>query len=125
MTSEGSEARLTGRTSRSALAGVTSAQAEANLKTFAKYRFERLVVFGPHEYNAFRNEYPKLGGEFRVPLRFSFRKSILDCDVLPIDVTELTQTLPEPLNADRIRRGREQSEITYPRDFLCLLRLGQ
>ncbi|MEK7714272.1 MAG: (Fe-S)-binding protein, partial [candidate division NC10 bacterium] len=46
--------------------GLFEKLAEANIKTFAKYRFKRLVVFGPHEYNAFRNEYPKLGGRYEV-----------------------------------------------------------
>lgn len=46
--------------------GLFEKLAEANIKTFAKYRFKRLVVFGPHEYNAFRNEYPKLGGQYEV-----------------------------------------------------------
>jgi Fe-S oxidoreductase len=46
--------------------GLFEKLAEANIKTFARYRFNRLVVFGPHEYNAFRHEYPKLGGEYAV-----------------------------------------------------------
>ena len=39
---------------------------EYNVKTFAKYRFRRLVVFGPHEYNAFKNVYPQYGGAWDV-----------------------------------------------------------
>ena len=39
---------------------------EDNVKTFAKYRFRRLVVFGPHEYNAFKNVYPQYGGAWDV-----------------------------------------------------------
>jgi Fe-S oxidoreductase len=46
--------------------GLFEKLAEANIKTFARYRFGRLVVFGPHEYNAFRNEYPRLGGDYPV-----------------------------------------------------------
>ena len=46
--------------------GLFEKLAEANIKTFAKYQFNRLVVFGPHEYNAFKNEYPKYGGQYQV-----------------------------------------------------------
>lgn len=46
--------------------GLFEKLAETTIKTLAKYRFQRLVVFGPHEYNAFRNEYPKLGGRYEV-----------------------------------------------------------
>ncbi len=46
--------------------GLFEKLAEANVKTFGKYRFNRLVVFGPHEYNAFRNEYAKYGGTYVV-----------------------------------------------------------
>jgi Fe-S oxidoreductase len=46
--------------------GLFEKLAGANVRTFAKYRFNRLVVFGPHEYNAFKNEYPKYGGDYQV-----------------------------------------------------------
>jgi Fe-S oxidoreductase len=46
--------------------GLFDKLAEANVKTFAKYAFRRLVAFGPHEYNAFKNEYPKAGGTYEV-----------------------------------------------------------
>ena len=46
--------------------GLFEKLAEANIKAFATYSFNRLVVFGPHEYNAFTNEYPKYGGQYHV-----------------------------------------------------------
>jgi Fe-S oxidoreductase len=58
--------------------GLFEKLAEANIRTFAKYRFARLVVFGPHEYNAFLNEYPKHGGEYRVQHYTQFLAEHLD-----------------------------------------------
>ena len=58
--------------------GLFEKLAEANIKTFAKYPFARLVVFGPHEYNAFKNEYPKLGGEYAVQHYTQFLAEHLD-----------------------------------------------
>ncbi len=46
--------------------GLAEKLTEANIKIFGKYKFNRLVVFGPHEYNAFKNEYPKHGGTYEV-----------------------------------------------------------
>ncbi|MBI4562298.1 MAG: (Fe-S)-binding protein [Candidatus Rokubacteria bacterium] len=46
--------------------GLAEKLTEENIKTFKKYTFNRLVVFGPHEYNAFKNEYPKYGGKYQV-----------------------------------------------------------
>lgn len=39
--------------------GLYEMLAEYNIKTFAKYQFNRIVVFGPHEYNAFVAQYPR------------------------------------------------------------------
>ena len=46
--------------------GLAEKLTEENIKIFGKYKFNRLVVFGPHEYNAFKNEYPKHGGRYEV-----------------------------------------------------------
>ena len=40
--------------------------AEQNIATLGKYEFKRMVTSDPHAYNAFRNEYPKLGAEYPV-----------------------------------------------------------
>lgn len=58
--------------------GLFEKLAEANITTFARYRFARLVVTGPHEYNAFKNEYPKLGGEYRLQHYTQFLAEHLD-----------------------------------------------
>ncbi|MFQ5507314.1 MAG: (Fe-S)-binding protein [Planctomycetota bacterium] len=38
--------------------------AEHNLKSFERYEVEKVLVTDPHALNAFRHEYPKLGGKF-------------------------------------------------------------
>jgi Fe-S oxidoreductase len=69
---DGDSIRLAGET------GLFEKLAEVNIKTFARYRFERLVVFGPHEYNAFVREYPRLGGDYRVQHYTQFLTEHLD-----------------------------------------------
>jgi Fe-S oxidoreductase len=46
--------------------GLFEVLAERNIRTFAKYQFRRIVVTGPHEYNAFKKIYPQYGGEYEV-----------------------------------------------------------
>lgn len=46
--------------------GLFEVLAERNIRTFAKYQFRRIVVTGPHEYNAFKKVYPQYGGEYEV-----------------------------------------------------------
>ncbi|MDH5606980.1 MAG: (Fe-S)-binding protein, partial [Anaerolineae bacterium] len=41
--------------------GLFEMMAEHNIEVFNKYEWNTMVVTGPHEYNAFKNEYPKLG----------------------------------------------------------------
>jgi Fe-S oxidoreductase len=50
--------RLAGET------GLFEEFAEHNIKLLKKYQFNKLLVTDPHALNAFRKEYPKLGGEF-------------------------------------------------------------
>lgn len=49
--------RLAGET------GLFEMLAEHNIEVFNKYEWETMVVTGPHEFNAFKNEYPRYGFE--------------------------------------------------------------
>ena len=42
--------------------GLFEELAEHNIEQFGKYEYEKIVVSGPHAYNAIKNEYPKLNG---------------------------------------------------------------
>ena len=46
--------------------GLFEELAAHNIKMFKKYQFDKIVVTDPHALNAFRKEYPKLGGQFEV-----------------------------------------------------------
>ena len=44
--------------------GLFEEMAEHNLKMFKRYKVRKVMVTDPHALNAFRKEYPKLGGKF-------------------------------------------------------------
>jgi hypothetical protein len=48
--------------------------------------------------------------------------AVLQGDMLALDVPEVTQSLPEDLDAGREARGGAGNEKTYPGDFPCWLR---
>ena len=58
--SDGDSQRLAGEK------GLFEMLAEKNAKSFGKYQFNEIITTDPHAYNAFKNEYPKLGINYPV-----------------------------------------------------------
>ena len=75
----GAEERCAGDSQRMAgERGLFEMLAEQNMKTLSKYSFDLLMVTDPHAFNAFRKEYPKLGGEWKVLHYTQFLAPMID-----------------------------------------------
>ncbi len=91
-------------------------QAITNIEIMNAYEVETIVTCDPHSFNTFKNEYPELGGNYKVYHHTQFIKSLVDQGRLSIK--------DENLNGKRVTfhdpcyLGRANNEYESPRDLI-------
>ncbi|MBI2480515.1 MAG: (Fe-S)-binding protein, partial [Planctomycetia bacterium] len=92
--------------------------AAANIATLTRYRVTKIVTHCPHCLNAFRQDYPQLGGHFEVVHHTQLLTELVRAGRLSrteaLSPTEQTVTFHDPCYLARV-----SGETAAPRELLC------
>jgi Fe-S oxidoreductase len=106
-TCDGNEVRSLGEM------GLFQFLAEQNISLFKELGIKRIITLDPHAFNAFKKDYPPLGGEFEVYHYSQILAPIIEAKKIPMQGYQAKVTFHDPCYL-----GRHNGEYEAPRKIL-------
>lgn len=91
-------------------------QALMNIEVLNGYEVETIVTADPHSYNTFKNEYPELGGKYKIFHHTQYLQKLIDEGRLTVNNTKLNDKLVT--YHDPCYLGRANGEYESPRSLI-------
>jgi len=89
--------------------------AQENIRIFKEHGIKKVIALSPHAYNTFKNDYPKLGGEFEVSHYTQFLRDLIrEGKLVPKKKVAARVTYHDPCFL-----GRHNHDYTSARDVLA------
>jgi Fe-S oxidoreductase len=106
-TCDGNEVRALGEM------GLFQFLAEQNISLFKELGVKKIITLDPHAFNAFKQDYPGLGGEFKVYHYTQILASVVESKKIPLKDYQAKVTFHDPCYL-----GRHNKEYEAPRKIL-------